>query len=173
MIERRRRPANSGRTKAPLYRTWRGMIDRCHRPGDKDFPEYGERGIVVCSAWRESYEQFASDMGVRPSAKHSIDRVDGSRGYSAENCRWATPKQQANNARHNVMATLHGRTDSVFAWCVERSIPTTTVYRRIHAGWTPEKALTIPARRYTKAKPAPARSQGGGGRRHAPMVLGG
>lgn len=84
----------------PLYSTWRGMIRRCHDPRTSAFDGYGGRGIRVCDRWRHSFETFLSDVGPRPSPKHSIDRFpDNDGNYEPGNVRWATPKEQSNNRR--------------------------------------------------------------------------
>src|SRR4051794_18317118 len=63
VAEQGRRNATHRQTKTPLYRTWMGMRRRCSEAGEKDYHNYGGRGICVCERWRGSFENFAADMG--------------------------------------------------------------------------------------------------------------
>lgn len=78
------------------YRTWQNMRNRCLNPNAQDFKYYGGRGISIDPSW-DSFEQFFNDMGPRPSNNHTLDRVDGTKGYSKTNCRWETRQVQARN----------------------------------------------------------------------------
>lgn len=83
-----------------LYWVWSAMIQRCYNLKNKSFENYGGRGIKVCPRWRDSFENFLTDMGPTYMAGLSIDRYpDNDGNYEPDNCRWATRKQQNNNTR--------------------------------------------------------------------------
>lgn len=81
----------------PGYGSWQHMIQRCVNPNDNRYPTHGGRGVTVCERWRKSYSNFIADMGLPPSSRHSIDRIDNDGNYEPGNCRWATPLQQGLN----------------------------------------------------------------------------
>lgn len=88
-------------TKNPLYFIWKYMLYRCYNENDKDYKNYGGRGITVCDRWKNSLMNFYEDMGDRPEGM-SIDRIDVNGNYEPGNCKWSTLKEQANNKRNTL-----------------------------------------------------------------------
>jgi hypothetical protein len=85
-----------GLVRTPTYRSWCAMHTRCSNPRVPAYQRYGAVGIKVCAEWSD-FSKFLRDMGARPSLQHSIDRIDGGRGYEPGNCRWATSSEQSRN----------------------------------------------------------------------------
>lgn len=125
------------------YRIWHGMLGRCENPSDKAYPNYGGRGITVCERWHV-YENFLADMGRRPSEDHSLDRRENDKGYSPDNCRWATTVEQAENKRSTHTLTFRGETKTLTRWARELGIRATTLLDRLDRGWPVEEAVTRP-----------------------------
>jgi len=117
------------------------MIHRTTNPGHTEYFRYGGRGIQVCDKWH-SFDSFYQDMkdGYLPGL--SIDRIDNSQGYSPENCRWATKRDQANNRRSNVVLEFAGRKQTMQQWCDELGLKIGTVWARLNRGWSVDRALT-------------------------------
>lgn len=146
--ERRTRFAREGRVSLPdgdrshsLANTWKGMMLRCYSPSNPSFPDYGGRGIGVCDRWRASFVAFCSDIGERPSKRHSIDRIDNSGNYEPGNCRWATQSQQCRNTRRNRFLTIRGETLCIAEWAERAGVPYVLVYDRLRSGRSPEDAV--------------------------------
>lgn len=99
-----------GVAKTKEYRTWCKLKARCTNPNDAKWPEYGGRGIQVCSRWLNGFENFYLDMGKAPSPKHSIDRIDVNGNYEPDNCRWSTPREQSENRRSSIRVIYNGKT---------------------------------------------------------------
>jgi hypothetical protein len=129
----------------PEYRTWAGIMGRCYTTSNKSYAEYGGAGILVCERWHD-FANFLADMGPKPSLKHSIDRIDGTKGYEPGNCRWATTHQQANNVRTNVRLTLGGECRTIAEWSRHLNIPYSALRFRLASGWGVAEALTTPLR---------------------------
>ena len=85
--------------KSPTYKSWDCMKQRCLNINDPNYSEYGRRGISICQEWIDDFSAFLRDMGERPEGT-TLDRFPNYNGnYEPGNCRWATPKQQAETKR--------------------------------------------------------------------------
>lgn len=132
------------RSRTPEHRIWIAMISRCNDPHKTGYENYGGRGINVCKRWRESFEAFFGDMGERPSPKHTIERRNNDKGYSPDNCYWATRKEQARNRRTNRLLTYHGETLPVCEWAERIGISNRTLLGRLNCGWSVDRAIETP-----------------------------
>ena len=140
---------HAGTKPSPTYRIWHGILQRCYAPKAAGFDQYGGRGITVCDRWRHDFAAFLSDMGERPAGK-SIDRIDGTKGYSPDNCRWATPKEQSRNTVSNRLVTFRGETLPVIVWAERLGATPMTVTSRLDRGWPVERALTERVGKYSR-----------------------
>lgn len=111
------------------YNCWFYMKQRCTNPDRKDYPRYGGRGITVCDRWM-LYQNFLEDMGVMPEGL-TLDRVDGSLGYSPENCRWADYVTQNNNRTYCKTYTYSGETLTVTQWARKLNVSLQTLRYRL------------------------------------------
>lgn len=133
--------------KSPEYTAWCQIRGRCLNTRNAAFSRYGGRGILLCDRWA-TFENFLADMGLRPSSRHSIDRIDNDRGYAPDNCRWATDREQSLNRRNNVRVAFDGKTMPLKEWARELDVNYGTLWSRINdSGWSVERALTTPIRR--------------------------
>jgi hypothetical protein len=147
--------ARHGDTGAAEYEAWLSMRDRCERASHPAYARYGGRGIRVCARWGD-YACFLEDMGRRPSAKHSLDRINNDGNYSCGrcgecreggqtlNCRWATSRQQNRNRSDNRTLTHGGESLTVAEWVERSGLNNVTFRARLRAGWPLEKILATP-----------------------------
>lgn len=97
-----------GLHKTYTYSSWEKMIQRCCNKMNINYKNYGGKGITVCEKWKNSFADFLADMGERPKGT-SIDRIDNSKDYYKENCRWATESEQKRNTSRNVWYVYNGK----------------------------------------------------------------
>lgn len=136
------------------------MIQRCENPGHPAYKNYGGRGIKVCPRWRGSFNTFLADVGLRPSAKHSIDRYPDNNGnYEPGNARWGTRKEQNDGRRTTRWLTFNGMTLTLTEWADRTSQSKEGLWNRLNLGWTIEDALTLPLGAETSARTQKRRSQ--------------
>lgn len=134
--EKRKRAAvtTHGLTRHPLYSVWGAMKNRCFNPGTDRYCDYGGRGITVCDRWANSFENFLSDMGDRPTGKHTIERKDTNGNYEPNNCVWATRSEQANNKRNNRQITIDGVTKTLAQWAEVSGVTESGIRGRLKRG---------------------------------------
>jgi len=103
---------------------------------------YAGRGIGVCPEWAGSFDRFIEDVGRRPSADYSIDRIENDRGYEPGNVRWSLAVEQQRNKRNNRKLTAFGQTKCMSAWAEEIGVSPGTIFGRLSRGWSVEKAVS-------------------------------
>lgn len=131
-----------GQYKTRLYRIWGNMIQRCSNPKNDNYHLYGAKGVSVCDEWKDfaSFCKWAIENGYADNL--SIDRKENDKGYSPDNCRWATPQEQTDNRDCTQIISFNGKTQTLKRWSEETGIPYKNLLWRIRHGWSIEKALT-------------------------------
>lgn len=139
-----------------LSTIYRDMKKRCYNEKSPSYALYGGRGITICSEWLSTdrshkgfnaFKTWAIAHGYAEGL--TIDRIDNNKGYSPDNCRWATPKEQSNNRRNNVMITYRGETKTLKLWSETLGIDYSVLVRRLNLGVPVEKAFD---KNYTHAR---------------------
>ena len=132
-----------------VYHAWLSMKDRCYNKKGKHYKNYGAIGIRVCRRWKSSFENFYKDIGDPPSSKHSIDRKNPFGGYYKMNCRWATALIQANNQRRIKKYNFFGELLPIGLAARKYNLRPALVRKRIRVfGWPPEKAVSVPVKKF-------------------------
>ncbi len=124
-----------GMTGTPEHSAWINMKQRVKRI------DYIKRNIKCCELFENSFLAFYLEVGDRPSAEMSIDRIDNDKGYEPGNIRWATPKEQSNNTSKCKLITYNGETMNIKQWSEKIGIPYVTLQRRFKCGWSTKKAI--------------------------------
>lgn len=130
-----------GSSSNPTYSKYQAMKQRCSNPEHVSYADYGGKGIKVCKRWADSFEAFLEDMGESPAGM-SIERIDGGKGYTPGNCKWATILEQANNRSNNTPVTFNGvNYPTVAAACRALGLNHATIRMRINRGATACEAI--------------------------------
>jgi len=113
------------------YYSWVAMINRCYNPKNDRYHNYGGRGIKVCDRWRESFENFLNDMGIRPEDR-TLDRIDVNGNYEPSNCRWSDSITQYRNMTKSHYITFRGQTKILSDWAREFGTTTTAIHYHLN-----------------------------------------
>lgn len=143
---RKKRHGDSPRNgkKSKEYYAWDHMKGRCLRPNYSNYHRYGGRGIKICKRWMV-YENFLADVGRAPSPTHSLDRYPNKNGhYTPGNVRWATPKEQSNNTRRNIMVRYLGVRYTLPQVVEKYGVDYKLVLERLKRGWKIKRAIETP-----------------------------
>lgn len=140
-----------------LYKIYVHMCRRCYYKKYEFYHRYGGRGITVCDEWLNSYEKFKKwalangyDYNA-PKGKCTLDRIDNDGNYEPNNCKWSTIKEQLNNNSRNVLITANGETHNLQQWANILGTTHNALENRYRRGWSDEKIINTPIRKYRKA----------------------
>ena len=144
-----------GKSNTRLYHIWFDMNHRCFNKNNAEYKSYGGRGISVCKEWQGlegflHFEKWSFLNGYND--KLTIDRVNNNKGYSPENCRWITIKEQQRNRSDNTKFTYKGETKCISEWSEITGLSFSCISYRFNNGWLPEEIIETPlyGRRNTK-----------------------
>ena len=125
----------------PALQQWHGAKQRVTNPKNKDWRNYGGRGITMCEHWLLRFENFWQDMGPSFEPGLQLDRRDNEGPYAPWNCRWATIKEQANNKRPNVKIQTPWGIMTIAEAADKAGLKRITVYKRFNRGWSESRLL--------------------------------
>lgn len=127
------------------YNIWITMKLRCIKPTDKDYPNYGGRGIGVSDSWRHSFEAFLNDIGPQPFPDATLERLDVNGNYEAGNVTWIPRSEQKwNKQERPTSLTIDGAERTYRDWSKETGVSILTIKNRMKAGWTAKEAVFTP-----------------------------
>lgn len=137
-----------GMSHTRIYKIWTGMKMRCLNKNNTNYHRYGGRGITVCKDWLK-FENFYNDMKHGYSDKVELDRIDNTKGYSKENCRWASHFKNCNNRSTSKRIFKYKNKMYTIAELVKiGNFRPGTLQERIKNGWSIKKAMETPVKKY-------------------------
>ncbi len=124
------------------YWAFQNAKSRCTRPNHPEYPNYGGRGIEFRFT---SFEEFYTELKKRPSARHSVNRINNNGHYELGNIEWSLSKPQGRNKRNNVLLTAFGETLCMAEWAERTNMTWKTLKHRVSTlKWCTECAVTLP-----------------------------
>lgn len=148
VCNRKKKNRNGFNIRDRIYNIYRSMIKRTQKPENKDYKNYGGRGVKICDEWNNDYRKFydwAMSNGYNDDL--SIDRIDVNGDYEPSNCRWVDTKIQANNTRTNRHIKYRGETLTISEWANKIGMKYGTLRERIRRGWSISKAIRTKIKR--------------------------
>ena len=139
-----------GASHSRLYRSvWNKILQRCYNAANKDYPNYGGRGIKMCDEWKDflAFQEWALSNGYDPNAKYgecTLDRIDVNGDYCPENCRFTTTKQQNRNKTNTYWIDVDGERIACSEYAERMNIDPDCLYSRLRRGWSLEDAVNTP-----------------------------
>ena len=133
-----------GESRTRIYTIWGNMINRTSNKKNKDYKNYGGRGITVCEEWKDylTFKKWALENGYSDTL--TLDRIDNDKGYYPGNCRWADEETQNNNKQQSRKLEYRGKIKSVEQWAKEYNINRSTLVNRLNKGMSIKEALETP-----------------------------
>lgn len=131
-----------GKRHTRIYSIWLNMKQRCYNPKSTQYKDWGGRGVIMCDDWKNDFMTFydwAMSNGYKKGL--TIDRIDVNGNYEPNNCRWVTPKEQANNRRNTPYITYQGKKQSLKQWSEELNVNYYTMRKRYKKGWKTKEIL--------------------------------
>jgi hypothetical protein len=138
------RSTQGGGSGTKEHNSWKSMVSRCTRKADKDYCRYGAAGVTVCTEWLSDFQAFLFHIGPKPTDRHSIDRIDNTKGYEPGNVRWATSIEQSANRKNTAMVEYQGVVQPLALLARAHGLAPKVVNSRVvRYGWSVEKALGL------------------------------
>lgn len=133
-----------------LYNIWGKIKDRCGNVNSSSYERYGGNGISYCDDWKDfkPFQIWALNNGYANNL--TIDRIDNTKGYSPENCRWVDYTVQNNNRSNSIHIIIDGVDHTLPEWCRISGIPYKVAYARLRAGWDEKEAVFKEVKRNDK-----------------------
>lgn len=139
-----------GMSRTKIHSIWKAMKQRCLNPKNQRYKDYGGRGISICDRWLD-FQNFYEDVGDYPIGM-TLDRRNNDKGYSPENCRWITYRDNNNNTRRSVYVEYKGETKTLSQWCTLLGLNNNAMKTRLNYNWDIERAFTTPVKKYKPRK---------------------